>query len=572
MLIRYSDSEQLSQLSILCNTGNGELFSNVASAVNRGLPEIESYQAVPIPALIVGGGPSLASTLESIRAMKQSGARVFALNNSAKYLAENGITPDAQIIIDSRAQNVAFLEQRWAGELLLASQCHPSLFDRAAELGYPVRIWHPVIDGIEEHIKKEKPLLVGGGLTVGLSGMCLVYTLGHRDLHLFGYDSCHAEVAPECTAECAEKHIPGYEVLHVGHLKGHAYPQPMNNSDEMTHVAVDGRVFNCSLTMAAQATSFQRVADMLAELDCEITVHGDGLIPHIAQRLMREVKILTAVYDLAVSPPTYDFLSFLVEAERARKEGGYTAIDIVFQPGPIGGFRHDNLPPSLEEREGMLYRVCVAACRLLPSVRNVVVLKDRAEIKDNVFPKDYKYDEPVNHYGARYFKNAEKCLTATAGAKAEVRKRFPTRYATITLRESQAWPDRNSNKEAWGKVEWALARMGLQTVVVPDTSDKDANVFSWDLDMRLALYEGAEMNLGVSNGPMAILYCSNAPYMVFKITAPNSPSASLEFLKGQGMEEGDQYGDNGTLFWCDDDADKIIDALKTWQQPEKIAV
>ena len=74
-----------------------------------------------------------------------------------------------------------------------------------------------------------------------------------------------------------------------------------------------------------------------------------------------------AVYDLGVSPPSYDFLSFLAEAERHRRANGFTHINLMFQPGPMNGFRDDELPPDTATREGMLWRVCAGMARLLPS-------------------------------------------------------------------------------------------------------------------------------------------------------------------------------------------------------------
>lgn len=540
MLIRYSDTEQQSKLDVDCNTGHVRLFSNVRSAVARGLPEIAAYDVVSQPAVIVGGGPSLDFTLEKIREMQARGARIYALNNSAKYLTENGIRPDVQVVLDPRPQNVAFLERRWAGEILLASQCDPAMFDRCAEIGYPVRLWHPCIDGIAEPIGQKEPLLVGGGLTVGLSGMCLVFTLGHRELHLFGYDSCHRDDS------------------------SHAYAQSMNADDEIMHVAVGGRAFKCSTAMAAQANSFERVATMLADYDCQIYVHGDGLIPHIYRMMNRKTKVLTAVYDLGVSPPSYDFIGFLAEAEKARIGGKYERLDVVFQPGPIDGFRHDNLPLTAHERDAMLHRICVACCRLLPSVRNVTVLRERQAVSGDVFPEDYRQEYPLAHYGARFLKGIAPILTATTAAKDEVLRHHPKPYVTITLRTAGHWKSRNSNEAAWSAAAQFLVDAGYEVVWVRDTEDRLSSRYSWDIDLRMALYERAAMNFGVSNGPMSLLYASNAPYMVFKIVTPDAGPATVEFLRMHGIEPGDQFGSNGRLVWADDDEATLIQQISAW--------
>lgn len=546
MLIRYPHQEQLSQFNIACNTGDVGLFSNVESACARGLPDLEAILDTKPPAIIVGGGPSLASTLESIRQMQLHGGVVFALNNAAKYLVENGIPVDYQIILDARSTNVAFLEKAWAKQLLLASQCHPSLFDKAQELSYPTILWHPVIEGIVNHIPKKSPLLIGGGLTVGLSGMCVIYTLGYRQMHLFGYDSCHSEE------------------LH------HAYSQPENDVDELTTVAVDGRVFKCTVTMAAQANSFQKVSEMLADLDCEIHVYGDGLIPHIARCMTEEKRILTAIYDLAVSPPTYDFISFLSEAEYARREGSYTDMDIVFQPGPIGGFRHDGLPPSLVERESMLQRICIPACRLLPSVRNVTVLKARMKLEGDIFPKNWQEDAPVSQYGTKYIHRSNRPFRASKKMTALVSKTFKKPYVTITVRESDYWPERNSNQLEWEKATDAIRESGFEVFWIGDT-EKSTSIWSWDIDARLALYENAVVNLAVSNGPVILLYCSDAPYITFKIVTDGVHSSSADFLRGHGYEIGDQFGPNGVTVWEDDKADIILREFNAFIQQREAA-
>src|SRR5579859_7453067 len=87
--------------------------------------------------------------------------------------------------------------------------------------------------------------------------------------------------------------------------------------------------------------------------------------------------MFTAYYDLACSPPTFDVVAFLCAVERARGEDD---VEIVFLPGPRGGFRDDNLwPHSLAERVHMRQCVAVPLCWLLPAVRSVRVLHSRDE-------------------------------------------------------------------------------------------------------------------------------------------------------------------------------------------------
>jgi hypothetical protein len=277
---------------------------------------------------------------------------------------------------------------------------------------------------------------------------------------------------------------------------------------------------------------------------------------------------LSAIYDLAVSPPTYDFLSFLVEAEKARLAGGYPFVDVFFQPGPKAGFRDDKLPPNLEAREGMLRRICVAACSLLPSVGSVFILRSSANIQGRIFPKNWRQTLPVSHYGVQYQINAPRVLRATDIAREQVRRWFKKPYITFTYRNCDYWPDRNSNSMEWTKASRWASEHGYQVVHVDDTEDSD-KIWSWDIDMRLALYEKALVNLGVVNGPMMLNCFAETRYLMFKPITPSTIATTEAYLAERGLLRGDQYGTNGKLIWADDDAATIIHELEKFLNEQK---
>lgn len=76
---------------------------------------------------------------------------------------------------------------------------------------------------------------------------------------------------------------------------------------------------------------------------------------------------------------------------------------------------------------------------------------------------------------------------------------------TVTLRETGHNPHRNSNKQVW--LDFA-ARIGAFVI-------EDYRVKPMHIHDRMALYAGAEMNFGVTNGPMGMLYLTDYPYTVF---------------------------------------------------------
>lgn len=550
MLIRCDDSPQLSPLTLLCNTGAGGVFSNVRENLKKGYRKFAEIKAHNRVIALSGSGPSLGDTLENIRAMQKRGAFILAMNGTGRFLYENGIKPDALAMVDPREENADFLQKAWAPEAWLASQCHPKVFEQAEKIGMKVVLWHPGVPEIQNHIPSKDSLRMGGGYTIGMCAMSCAYVAGFREMHLFGFDSSNRE------------------------KKTHAFEQPMNvGYDEMVTAVVDNRIFECSVTMAAQASLFLDFTQHLLKDGVELHVHGDGLIPTLwaVEQRKKGLRILNAAYDLGLSPPTYDFISFLIEAERHRVKNNFDVIDLSFQPGPMNGFRSDQLPPDLKTRDGMLWRVCAGIARLLPSVRNIQVLKERAPVTGHVFPDGWGDMSPVSHYGTKYLRGGEPMLCASDYARALTGTKYPHPYATITLRESSYWPQRNSNLDAWYEVARWLIGNGIETVFVPDAeSEKPPHGISYaidatyDVDLRAALYEGAVINLGVANGPMYLCPYLNARYLIFNINVESVHSSSKEFLLSHGVTSGDEtvFGGNGKVIWEPDSAEAIIRQLQ----------
>lgn len=544
------DAGGITPVAVDCNVSDEGLFANVRHAVSLGLPDVRIEPEKGMPAVVVGGGPSVndEDQLDAILKLQSQGAVIFALNNAAGFLAENGIRADYQIVLDARPENAEFVRPNRADCLLLAAQCAPETFKTGLERGAKIRVWFPLIEGLEAHTGDLSPDQIGGGTTVGLSGLCLVYTMGFREIHLFGYDSCNRED------------------------KSHAYDQPLNIGSELVRVSLDDRTFYASYAMVAQAKKFPFLAEELMKLGCNLSMYGDGLLQQIMRNACKDEKVLTAVYDLSVSPPTFDFLPFLTEAERHRKDNGYDRMDVVFMPGPMFGFRDDNLPPDVVERESMLNRICVPACRFVKSVRNVSVLKTRTEIEGDTFPVGWEMNKPLSYYGVKFLKDGNRVLTASDAAKREIRSRFPQRYATITLRQSDYWPERNSNMTAWNAAGLYLKGIGIQPIYVPDTHGDvwggmtAYTPAAWDLDLRLALYEGAVLNLGVANGPLALCMLSDAKYMMWKLIDPSgkAPAHRESFYNAHGINVGDDFGPNGRLIWEDDSRESVLKHLHEW--------
>ena len=254
-------------IDTVCNTPDEVLFAHVAENSRRGVPWVRSVPAHDGQAVLVGGGPSVSQWLDEIRYRKAQGQTIFALNGAAKYLNEQGVEADHLVVVDAREQNTAFIG--YAKHSLLASQCHPALFDKAGA----VTLWHQEypddLERFDASLPEERPAhaLIGGGTTVGLSAMALVYALGFRKLHLYGYDSSHGEAT-------------------------HAYPQHDPQGVNCV-VTVAGKKFRTSLAMARQAELFPQLSDTLIDAGCLITLRGDGLLPWTSQQAAVPLEPIT---------------------------------------------------------------------------------------------------------------------------------------------------------------------------------------------------------------------------------------------------------------------------------------
>lgn len=249
----------------LPNTDADRVRDQMMATLARGLPEVRPAAAHNGHAVLVGGGPSLAANIEEIRYRAGLGQTIFALNGAAHFLASHGIIADYQVMLDAREENVRFVVPADAKDYLLASQCHAAVFDAVpSDL---IHVWHCAVEDGDVLPAVDPPHhYVMCDVTVGLTAMSLVFMMGYRKLHLYGYDSSDADGAM------------------------HAYDQTQARA-ESTRVEVwcDGRKFSAGIAMYAQAQGFQEACQRLwnADENTLITVHGDGLLPALARSMVR---------------------------------------------------------------------------------------------------------------------------------------------------------------------------------------------------------------------------------------------------------------------------------------------
>jgi hypothetical protein len=273
---------------------------------------------------------------------------------------------------------------------------------------------------------------------------------------------------------------------------------------------------------------------------------------------------MRACYDLARSPPTYDVTAFLCQVEMNRRQLGDDRVDIEFAPGPIGGFRQDKLwPPSVDQRERLLWNIAVPMCRLLPACSSVRVLKERAA--EACFG-----DRDILHMLRHQVQAFEQGIRPLRPIVPVART---NNLVTITLREAEHWSERNSNVDEWIVAAEEIEQRGYEVVFVRDTVRADSGISgfgcnahaSHSVHARAELYASAFVNLGVSNGPLWMAMALDAGVIMLrpvndKLGATHSAAYFVSSgIPAQGQIPGAPSWQR--LVWVQDRASEIVSAF-----------
>ncbi|CAA7618665.1 motility associated factor glycosyltransferase family protein [Magnetospirillum sp. UT-4] len=149
----------------------------------------EKVLASPIPAFVVGSGPSIDNDIEDIRRLKDK-AIVISCGTGLRVLMANGIRPDLHVEIENVEAIYRAIEEYkrtydLSGVILVGSS---TLRPKVAE--YFDELWMFYRTGLSSSAilgKFAKPM-GGSAPLVSNSGHALAVSLGFRDIYLFGVD------------------------------------------------------------------------------------------------------------------------------------------------------------------------------------------------------------------------------------------------------------------------------------------------------------------------------------------------------------------------------------------------
>jgi hypothetical protein len=285
--------------------------------------------------------------------------------------------------------------------------------------------------------------------------------------------------------------------------------------------------------------------------------------------------MLTAYYDLAVSPPTYDIVAFLSHAENCRQVAGADKLRVTILPGPRAGFRNDRLwPHDIAMRIRMRDRVAVPMAAMLPGAEVEVcdARPSRGPVANSIGWQQRLYGFKVHL--AALLRGVRPLRPKGSGGAGLAGARKISNLVTITLRECEHWERRNSDLEAWHAAALAIRGLGYTVAIVRDarysgvrfgdfSSDSQA---SHDLEMRGRLYRAAALNLFVNSGPAWFAVALDAPVMIFKLVVEGlMPTVSASYFAACGLPPGRQLpAPHQQIVWEDDTLAAIFSAFRRW--------
>jgi len=235
------------------------------------------------------------------------------------------------------------------------------------------------------------------------------------------------------------------------------------------------------------------------------------------------VTAFTAFYDLEHGPVSYDFVTWLIRA-RAAAGTGKLHVVIVPKDGGLGGFSRNWGGHDAAAALWRLWHIVVASCPLAGATVTVAPTRAAAEAMKS---GACWWPEGKAHFMGPLVEDARRgtrppLLRATEAARRYVDAFLGSRCSrtliTLTLRRQETDPGRNTDPTEWGKFAGWLQAKGHEAIVLDDTHEalkSGRGYFELDPDLRLALYERANMNCIGNNGPQELLKFSLAPFLLF---------------------------------------------------------
>lgn len=248
---------------------------------------------------------------------------------------------------------------------------------------------------------------------------------------------------------------------------------------------------------------------------------------------------ITVVYRLDKSPATFDFTNFLALCERYRIEHDHSGLVVAIRDGKREWSQRDRVI-SDEQVRWRVNNILAGVASLLPSCAGFTACEADAQQSAPYLSSPLATD-PI--------------LRAPGYLAPLLPFREP--YVTLTVRQSWFESGRDTQPDVWNAI---IPDLPLPVVVVPDTEAELAGqpcritagqlypAAAMNLQVRMALYEGAKVNLFTSGGSQSLALYSSIPAECYGLHVREFPTCSEKALIQRGLADGRQIN-NSRVHW-----------------------
>jgi hypothetical protein len=293
-----------------------------------------------------------------------------------------------------------------------------------------------------------------------------------------------------------------------------------------------------------------------------------------------EEDALYLFYDLSVNTLNFEFLYSLARMDIERRKAGKQRVHVVIVPqkkGSLFDFSRQSMErinqnaPLESDNDWFMHNVVIPSVVLMPACSGITLCGSRREARNlaenysnSRFPQQYDVDNPVELDSVlrvldqgEYFGYGQPFVSSQS-AVGFVRQWLDAngvlqdKCVVITLRDYGLERDRNSDLDVWKCFAQHIKKMGYVPIFVKDTySDfrQDTlneylvfHVASWNIQIRMALYEEAYLNMTVNTGPYLLcMFNEKVRYLNFFHVSQQSYSGNEAYHTSMGTSVGTQY-------------------------------
>ena len=262
------------------------------------------------------------------------------------------------------------------------------------------------------------------------------------------------------------------------------------------------------------------------------------------------------------------------------------AVIVPMENGVGGMFRDKRHLYDEHEMRWRLWNIIVPCCSLLNASLTIATGWEQAKALrgDAVFPPDWdhqslKHRQHLIGDVIMWSRGGETVPTISASHHArrkvrEVYARIGKPVVTLTMRKTYL-PERNSRKEDWFAAKARIEMAGYYGLLLHDTDEamgRGSGFGEFNLDIRMACYQEAALNLQSNNGAASLCWFSDRPYRMFGAGVPAAEWEGL-FVQ-QGLRLGESWPwarKDQKIVYGETSAQKIIAEFEAWKGEQKSA-